>query len=149
MPGMRIVNDAFSENSKESLNESYDFKLENSLGNKENENEYRSNTVSNFKKLNSLELNKDKRLKDKKLSNFTASYLNEPSLFDASSFKSAISYDLVESFPALNNFEKESFVLFSRPIIEEESKLKESSASSLAGINEVYEKVTLFLMINY
>ncbi len=147
MPGLRNVNDVFLEDSKESLNESYDFKLENSLKYRENESKYQDNNVSNFQKLN-LEPSKHKRFqKDNKLSNFTASYLNVETLYDASSFKSAISYDLVESLPAFNNFEKDTGGLFSKPTKEDELKLNNYSISSTTKSKEAHEKVVCFFLI--
>ena len=148
MPGLRIENDVFSENSKESLNESKEFKQENTLSNKENDNEFWKNNVSKFQKLNSIDSNKNKLLKDNKFANFTASYLNTESLFDVTSFKSAISYDLVDNFPAFNNFEKESPNVFSRPILKEESELKEYSSSTL-NYKEAYEKVSFYFIIYF
>jgi hypothetical protein len=148
MPGLRIQNDVFLDNSKESLNEYNEFKLESARSNKENDNELWKNDVSKFQKLNSIESNKNKLLKDNKFANFTASYLNTESLFDVTSFKSALSYDLVDNFPAFNNFEKECPNVFSRPILEEESEFKENSTSALNN-KEAYEKVSFYIIIYY
>ena len=72
--------------------------------------------------------------------------MNVETLYDASSFKSAISYDLVENFPAFNNFEKDTSGLFSKPTKDEELKLNNYSISTTTNSKEAREKVVDFLI---